>query len=226
MKLTNVVVTFILFIGGLHVDFVNAYSGNVSNVGALIADSSKDTGFREWVELKKTGNLLIGIPKDSVIELITIYAEDIDDSHLILREINLPGNRKSLFFSAPPMLSKKVKRATFYVNQNYSDFLIYHQVDGAWEPIEAQEFKISENGHLSKTMYAFSVNKLGLYWVVNRDTLKLSANETQMLSHKPSSLLGGSVSRSLFAFQCSILLLILIWSISRWVHNFERSIDK
>lgn len=201
-------------------------SGGVTNVGALASGATEDTGSREWVELLRAGDLLIGRPAIKDIKLITVYAPGVDKSHLILREVKLPDGRSSLFFGAPNKLSRKTLRATIYMKHSSLNLVLLENVEGRWIERRPQAIPITENVRsetLQDVIVAFSVDKLGSYWVLEGHSQTLGQISSISQKQSASSLLGGGYMRGILPWAGAFLLLGIGWTLSRWTHSIERN---
>lgn len=148
---------------------VSGSTGSAINVGAFTTGAADDTGARERVELVGTGNILSGRPKHESIELITVCAPGCDDGHLILRELEHSDGRRSLLLSAPAPLVKKTRRAMIYIKHPSKNLVLLEYAGGSWQQRRPQPFRVAAQAHYGtpqKDLLAFSVDGLGLYWLL------------------------------------------------------------
>jgi hypothetical protein len=201
-------------------------SGGTS-VGAFISGAAENLGKREVVELVDKGGLLAGWPAYNLIKLITIYAPGCDSSHLIIREIELPDGGKSLLLSAPSSLLDKTLRATIYVKHTSTDLVLLEYIRDRWERRKPQLLSITgtvdSKGASQDTLLAFPVEGIGSYWLLenNASDLVISPPTSKAVSAS-SSPWTDRIYRGLLPWGWSILLLVVGWTISHWIHKTER----
>ncbi len=197
---------------------LGAITGPGSGVG------SHDTGLRELVSLQPMGNFLIGRPVGGLIELIVIDAPGHrgKETHLMLRELETQNGLRSLLLAAPDTLEDRLRRITIYVRGTSADTVLLEQRGKLLERHLPQAIQSASNvgsfGDLQ--LLAYPLERLGHYWIS-------SANASGTSSEPPieptaSALLGGGVSRGLLPWGLSGLLLIVIMSLSHWVHAAEK----
>lgn len=209
---------------------VFASSIGVMNGGLVAGGGADDTGIRERVELTAVGGLLIGHPRHSEIELITVYAPGIEKSHLILREIQQASDKKSLLFTAPDFLTDKIHRATIYLRQPAGNLVFFETVKGEWLQRIPQPFlsvtNNNENTVSDNELLAVSVSGFGPFWLLENDSPVNSLPVIEENSQTARSLLGGSMERALLPIVAAVLFLMLGWMASLWVHRLDRHADR
>jgi hypothetical protein len=206
-----------LFIFG---SFSFASTGSLTSAGGLGLNPSYDTGVRELIKLEKAGPLLKGQPKHSSIKLITLYAPGSEEGHLILRELNEAGGRKSLLFTAPSSIASKVRRITVFINALPVNTTLFESVKSQWRKqlpqligVGEKNISDSENTH---ALLAYSFKTIGLYLLVegkNQEDLSGVA-----LKRKDVPALG-SINRGLTVVGLAALVLIFGWFLSNWMHG-------
>jgi len=195
------------------------------NGGLVAGGGADDTGFRERIELFRSGGLLIGQPKHSSIELVTIHASELTNSHLILREVQQSTNKRSLLFTAPDSLMEKISRATIYLKRNEKDFIFLETVEGKWVEREPQPFTSElkiRNSLVENNLYAVSVNGLGPFWLLEDTTSKINEPLKQNNGQSARLLLGGKLEIALQPLTIAVLFLVFWWGISLIVHRLDR----
>lgn len=200
-------------------------TGSTTSAGAFLTKAVDDFGAREWVELLSTGGLLSGQPRHPSIELITVHAPGCKTGHLILRKQKLADGRQSLLLSAPAPLARKTRRITIYVKHPSQHLILLEYVGGSWKPRRPQSFRITVEDDLASSqenLLAFAVEGFGPYWLLNSNSsiVPASSSTTQDLWASPS--LSRDIFRGVLPWVSSILLLVVCWSISRFVHRIER----
>ena len=201
----------------------------VISAGGYATASSGETGSRELIRLTKAGDLLVGRPKQSDIELITVDAPGMVEGHVIIRDISHADGSKSLLLAAPESFSGSTKRATIYV-KNHSEKVVLLKHDGtSWirhlpQAIEVIDTKERHSSHYS--FLAFPVNGFGSFWLL--DAAEAHDTRTIAIPAGPSAeqLLGGGFSRGILLCVCAILLLSLGWAISKRTHKIEEMASK
>ena len=199
--------------------------GGFNHVGTFAASTTDDNTGREWIDLVVTDDLLIGRPKNPSVPLITILAPGADGSHLILRLLEVSDGKRSLLLSAPSFLSKKLQRATIYVNHGSKDLILLKRIDKKWKIRNPQPVKVAEpeGFHIGESkLLAFSIKKFGMFWLIESDMLKVPKSSNIILVSSASSLVGGGFSRGLLPWFLAVLILILALSISQVIHKLER----
>ena len=86
---------------------VFASGGGLCSLVPFNNHSTKDTGLRERVSLRRNGELLYGSPSAGCVDIIVIHASDLDKSHIIVRELKSPDGVLSILLSGPPILTEK-----------------------------------------------------------------------------------------------------------------------
>jgi hypothetical protein len=205
---------------------VNATSGGGTNIGVFTTGAANDTGSREWIALTGTDGFLSGWPRHTSIAFIVVYAPGADDGHLILRELESSGGRRSLLLSAPSTLVEKTRRVTLYVKHHSENLILLERTKTNWTPRSPQPIRIAVGGGDGATqedLLAYSVAEFGLYWLVEESeesgvyVSSIIAQDTSA-----SQLLGGGISRSVLPWGWSVLLLAVGWSMSRLIHRISR----
>ncbi len=217
-NLFTILAAISLTIGGSEANStgLGSITGPVSGVGS-------DTGLREFVPLHTMGNLLIGRPVDSSIELIVINAPDYreKETHLMLRELKTQNGIRSLLFTASETLDEHLRRITIYSRETDSEIVLLERHGESWKYHTPQT--IQSTAHIKavgdKQLFAFPLDRLGLYWVSS--SLDIKTGTYPPLEPTASALLGGRVNSGLLPWGASILLLIIIMSLSHWVYLSE-----
>ncbi len=213
----------------LNTGFVYSSTGGVTSGGGIISGAKGDAGSREWIELRASGDLLAGRPKNRDIELITIYAPGIDKSHLILREMKLPGGRRSLILSAPDKLARKTLRSTIYLKHDSLNIVLLENISGRWIERKPQAIWMTEevrSGNPRDVLLAFTVEKFGSYRVQEGKSQSLGETYSTSKDQSASSLFGGGYTSGVMPWVGAFLLLGMGWTLSRWIHGIERSREK
>jgi len=198
--------------------------------GGLVAGGGADsTGYRERIELSRSGGLLVGRPKHSSIELITINAPEIADGHLILREIKPSAGRSSLLFSAPDSLVKNTRRITIYLPHDNEDFIFLEAYGGKWIKHELQPFSRtlkSKGSAVEGELLAVSVHGLGPFWLLENGSSTTFDPLAENSHQSARLLLGGDLKVALQPLAIAILFLVFGWGISLLVHRLDRHADR
>jgi len=200
--------------------------GGVTNVGGFSIAANDDTGSRQRVALRSVSGLLWGTPNHNLIELITIYAPDINSSHLILRELKHPDGNRSILFSAPKLLLEKTLRANIYLKASSTKTRLFEDVGEKWECRQPVQLSVgTENNHEAafRELLAYPVKGIGLYYLSESNTGELVGPSKVPAYPSVSRSLGGSVSSGLLPWVCAAVLLLIGWAISYCLHIFERA---
>ena len=199
--------------------------GGGTSIVAFSGGAGNDTGSREWVELVGTYGLLCGQPKHKSIELIAVYAPGCDEGHLIFRELEISDGKTFFSFSAPASLLKKSVRATIHVKDYSKDLVLLEYAQGSWKERKPLRFSVAtDDGH--EELLAFSVEGLGLYCLLERDSSVSSASSIISNDTSANSLLGGGVYRGLLPLILSVVVLVVCWAVSRLVYRTEQYAGK
>lgn len=204
---------------------VSATSGSATSVGAFLTGAAVDTGSREWIDLVGVGGLLSGRPKRTSLTLITVYAPGCESGHLLLRELVSSEGRRSLLLTAPAPLVEKTRRVTLYVKSLSKQLVLLEYIEGSWQYRRPQPMRVAaKDSHdaSQEDLLVFSVARLGLYWLLEDHAPELSVSTIGPLDPSASHLLGGGVSRGFLPWVWSVVLLILGWAISHWVHRAQQ----
>ena len=218
----------ILFIGVLALTWGLAFSfpvmatmGGMTNVGPLFIQGESTTAIRELVELKRSGELLVGKPRHAFVDMITLHAPGLRDGHLILRELLTREGKQTLLLTAPESVMTHVLRATLYTRGLEESIALYEHIDDVWVKRLPQTFLIDspvENRMPKQMLRAFSVRTLGFYWLLKPSmTQSLQADTQNAIS--PSTLMGGKITPGLLPSILGIILFILCGILSRYIHK-------
>ena len=202
-------------------------SGYLGSGGMTNLLQSEDTGFRQRVELRSFGGLLAGRPQASPVVLISIHAPNVSTGHVLLREIRHSPNEVSLLLISPPALESAVQRATIFIKKNKPSLALWEWIDGEWQARAPMRIHVAENRFGASTeqteILAFSVDKLGLYFLSEADSLNPLGLRPPPWNLDASSLLGGDIFRgllpglsALFAVVAGVLLSVC------WHHREKR----
>ena len=209
-----------------------AISGSVANssglgsiTGPVSGAGSHDTGLREFVSLQSIGNLFIGRPVDSSIELIVIDAPDhrSNEAHLMLRELETKNGLRSLLLTASDTLEDHLRRITIYVRETNDKTVLLEQRGETWEHHIPQTIQATSDIETfgDRQLLAFPLERLGFYWISHSNSAGVNQSINPPLEPTASALLGGDIRRGLLPWGLSGLLLIVIMSLSHWVHTAE-----
>jgi len=202
--------------------------GGITGPGTGIG--SNDTGLRELVPLMPKGNLLIGRPVVSKIALIIIDAPTLQNtaSHIILRELNTSEGVRSLLLSASDTLKSHLRRVTIYIKDENSNMVLLEQHGEAKKRHLPQVIQSTEihNSPVNHTLLAFSLKRFGLYWISAVNTSGKNNTLKPPIESTARTFLGGGISRGLLPWGLSALALIIVMSLSYWVHAAENHRNK
>jgi len=154
-----------------------------------------------------------------MVELIVIAApgHPKEANHLILRELVTQEGHSSILLTVPATLENKIRRATIYIRGSKTDMVLLEHSGESWDRHLPQTITdtLKSGG---PPLLAFSLDKLGLYWISN--TTESFGDKEANLPMEPgaSAMLGSQLGRGLLPWILSTLLLLIILSLSHWVH--------
>jgi hypothetical protein len=103
--------------------------------------------------------------------------------------------------------------------------VLLEYVKGEWKTrlpyslhTEAEEHPDS----LQQQLLAFSVEELGFYWLLPRDAVSRFTPTFHANEPSASRLLGGGMYRGLLPWVWSVVVVVVIWSLSSWIHRREQ----
>ena len=204
----------------------NATSGGMISVGAVTNGAAEETGFREWVELVGSDGLLYGQPSHKSVQMITAYAPGIDEGHLILRELTTKNAGRLLLLSAPKSLQENIRRVTIYLKHHNDHLALYEYEEDEWNyrrPYLIQQVAEGGDGVGPQNIMAFTVKKLGLFWLAEERFSGLPISTKVPREISASALLGGGISRGILPWTWALLLLFVAWTLSRRIYKSENS---
>jgi len=196
--------------------------GGVTNVGPFLTQGESSTAIRELVELKKSGRLLVARPDHDLVEMITLYAPDISQGHLILRELTTREGQRTLLITAPDAVMNHVQRTTLYMKGLPDNVVLFEQVDGQWTKRLPQVLMVSSPtglGRSTQLLVAFSLRGLGFYWLLEPEAATSFSVSNTPEATSARTLMGRGVIWALLPSACGILLLLVFGSLSRWIHK-------
>lgn len=191
--------------------------------GVILPPGDDDRGTRERVSLHDSGNVLIGRPRQSRVELIALYAPDAPAGDVIVRERQHENGTTSVLISAPPSLSSRVRRVSLFIRNSSADLRLLEEAGGQWLTRRPQGLQVStaRDSSSSQGLLAFRPAGLGLYWLVEESSPHPGA---ERVSPSPfaDATVAGDASRAVLPALLSGLLLGLGWAVSRYVHDLQR----
>lgn len=200
-------------------------TGGTTGPGPMVMGTDDNNGSREWVHLEEKGDLLVGRPKNGSIEWITVHAPKAEGGSLILRELHFPEKGTIFLLSAPASLTEKVRRATLFVRDRSKNLTLLEWVEGQWTkrkpqpvPVASDAFPSGDEGEL----LAFSVSGLGSYRLVPEALAGLIVAESDGPNGWPNQLFGGGALKAFSTWIWALLLLVIGWILSGWMHRMER----
>ena len=160
-----------------------------------------------------------------MIELIVIDALDYwgKAANLILRELETQNGLRSVLLASSDALENHLRRVTIYTRGTNTDMVLLEQRGETWQHHTSQMMKYTSDieGLGDLKLLAYPLQRLGLYWMPNPSSPVENRNIRPPLEPTASALLGGDISRGLLPWFLSGLLLIVIMSLSHWVHAIE-----
>jgi len=199
-----------------------ATMGGVTNVGPFLTQGESSTAIRELVELKESGRLLVGRPDHDLVEMITLYAPDISQGHLILRELTTREGKRTLLITAPDAVMNHVQRTTLYFKGLPDNVMLFEQVDGQWTKRFPQVLMVSSPtglGRSTQSLVAFSLRGLGFYWLLEPEAATSFSVSNTPEATSARTLMGRGVTWALLPSACGVLLLLVFGALSRWIHK-------
>jgi hypothetical protein len=153
----------------LQCSFAWSSGGSIVSAGAFGCGGGGATGNREWINLKGPGGLLKGATQASLVKMIIVYVPDMQESHLILRQLKLTDNQDSILISAPSELQSKTIRATLFLEDFSDKASLYEYIDGTWErrhPVHLMNHdnRLPDSGTCA-SLRAYPVKRLGYYCI-------------------------------------------------------------
>jgi hypothetical protein len=191
--------------------------GSLISAGALGRQCGSDTGHRQAIEFQSSGEILSVIPEDGIIRLITLHAPGLNKGHLVLRELDLPDEEKSVLISMPKKFHSQIKRATIYLEPVSSGFTLYQRHENGWRPIEP--ITLIAPGDLAgsdyKELWAYPVTHLGHFRFTEASADGMSMSDDDLFPM-------GSVRIGIFPWICAGMLFMTTGILSFIIHKMER----
>lgn len=203
-------------------------TGGISNVGFGLPSFSSDQRSREMVHLEKRGDFFIGRPKNQSIELITIFAPNGLGNHIILRELESKDGGKTFLFSAPMPVENHVRRLTVFFQKSHGPVVLLNFRENQWELIQPQlvpHTPPSISLPSKKEFLAFTINKLGLFWLGNPYSLNLGILSKGAHSTQNQAFLG-DFTTGFSNWGLALFILGLGWMVSTFIHAKEHRNEK
>ncbi len=194
--------------------------GGVVSAGSFIGYGGNETGYRQLLKLHSNGEILSATPENSTVLMITLYAPGLAGGELIIREIDLSDQEKSILICTTEKIRTKIKRATIYLAPRTKDVLLYQESQNGWECLEPIQLiapvPLIADGF--NEYWAYSVTALGLFRISNG----VVSPQTGTVFNPNNGLFPmGSINSGFFPWVCAGLLLNIIVLFSHIVHKME-----
>jgi hypothetical protein len=203
-----------------HVAF--ASGSGLSVFSDPVPATKSSVGFRQVVELRRSGDFALGTPQHSSVALVVIHARDFEGEHVVLRERDNQDGATLLQFSAPSRLEKKLIRATLLVRTDSKPVRLAHGRQGRWIELFPQEFTILADDTPvpeARKVTAFSINDFGLFRIVRAGSPGLLAS----LQGEPAGFdafdVDIRISRAGWHFVWPALVLLVAALVSKCAHR-------
>ena len=194
--------------------------GSLISAGAIGGYNGNETGYRQLIKLHANGKILSASPENGAIRLITLYAPGLSDGKLIIRELDISDQEKTVLISTSKKVHTKIKRATIYLVPPSKEVLLYRESEIGWECLEPIKLiappHIKENG--LNEIWAYSISDLGHFRLLSG----ADKFQTDTISNPNIGLFPmGSINRGLFPWVCAGLVFIIIGILSHIIHKIE-----
>ncbi len=201
--------------------------GSLVSSGAFESAGGKATGYREWVDLEGANGLLRGATKASLLKSITVYAPEVQESHLIVRQLKLSDVHESILVSVPDEFRGQIKRATLFLEALPENLSLYEYLDGKWylrEPVNLIGRTHEALGEPSRVhLQAFPVKQLGFYCIGESPPVGNEAPPGPAGHMAPGVLPGGSLWRGVVPLLFATFLTITCGAVAYLLHRIEKS---
>ncbi len=190
--------------------------GSLISSGALGSQCGSETGHRQLIEFQSSGEILSVIPQDGLIRLITLHAPGLNKGHLIIRELDLPDEEKSVQISTPKRYHSHIKRATIYLRPSSSGLSLYQKYENGWRCIEPIKLITTGTsmGANSNELWAYPVDHLGHFRFSKAGADKMTISDHDLFQM-------GSVRIGIFPWFCAGILFATIAILSLIIHKME-----
>ena len=212
LKVSSIACTILIYFSHIAM----GSGGSLISAGALGGRCGSETGHRQVVEFQSNGEIFSVTPKDGLIRLITLHAPSLNRGHLIIRELDLPDEEKSVLISTPEKFHSHIKRATIYLRPFSSGLTLYQQHENGWRSIEPIKLITSgaSTGANTNELWAYPVAHLGYFRFS-----KTSADRSTISDHDLFPM--GSVRIGIFPWICAGMLFMTIGILSLIIHKME-----
>ncbi len=195
--------------------------GSLISAGAIGGYDGNETGYRQLIKLHVNGKILSASPENGAIRMITLYAPGLSDGKLIIRELDLSGQGKTVLISASKKVRTKIKRATIYLEHSAKDVLLYQENENGWECLEPIKLiappQIKENG--PNEIWAYSISDLGHFRLLSgADKFQADTVSNLNIGLFPMA----SINSGFFPWVCAGFVFIVIDIFSHIIHKMER----
>jgi hypothetical protein len=195
----------------------SASTGGISPLSGVVPRGSTDTGFRYQMTLSSRSDVLVGQSDIGSVATLVLSAPGQTAGHVIVREIDAGDGTTALLITAPGSLANRIRRVTLLLRRERPDVDLWEQVDTHWARQRGEPLELAvQNGSVHHL--AFSVSRLGSFWLVPR------GGELNSEHISPKALLGGGMGSALAAWFWPAVVLGLAGLVARAAHLAQETL--
>lgn len=188
-----------------------------AGVGPVGTGAGLGAYVRQRVQLVRRGDVLVGEPQLSPVQLISIHTPGPVAQTAILRWASGPDHRLSLYLSTEKPL--QISRATLFMRPTAEPLTLHEHREAGWFPVEGQSLAVAGTGGRRQHLMAFTVTGLGPYWLLKPGAI-VSGKDTPALGSL-DLLLNGNPVKAFGNWFWPAVLLVTVLLIARYRHRLE-----